>query len=391
MLIAEIPEYERVLIGKRLLIGLDRLTGQPVLETNGERATLDHIQRSSWDQGGAGVFSAVQLERIRELIRRYIPAALLVQNAFCATGPGGGVKPDCSPGKGAPKAPKSTNRDFLQPVARGADKKWRYPDGKLAPAHVAKIGIPPAWRDVHVNPDPKGTVMAMGVDAKGRAQTKYSDSHNAKAAAAKFGRVTELRKKRASIFKELERDAKKPDLKDKAECLKLIMQTGMRPGSDNDTKADYKSYGATTLEGRHVVEKPGGGVVLKLVTGKNKGREVEFPINDAATASMLKARAAKAGADGKLFDVDAGQLRSYSKKKDGGSMKPKDFRTALGTDTAVDVIKTSEPPTNLKEYKAKVKEVATKVASVLGNTPNVALASYIDPQVFLSWRKKAGV
>jgi DNA topoisomerase-1 len=390
MIIAPIPEYERILVADRLLVGRDRLTNQPVLQVNGVPTTLNRIQQASWDQGGGDVFTKDQLERIYDTVDRYVPAAPMVENAFCATGPGGGVNDTCPPKGGGAKAHAPTNKDLLKPVTRGADKKWRYEGGKEVPAHIAKVGIPPAWKDVYVNPDPKGTVMAMGVDAKGRTQTKYSDTHNAKAAAAKFGRVTELRKKRAGIFKELEKDAKNSQLKDKAECLRVVMQTGMRPGSDHDTKADYKSYGATTLEGRHVIENKDGSVSLKLVTGKNKGREVEFPIHDAATAAMLKERAAKSGPDGKLFDVDAGKLRTYSKGKDGGGFKTKDHRTALGTETAVEHIKSVEAPTNLKEYKAKIKEVATKVASVLGNTPAMALKAYIDPQVFTMWRKKAG-
>lgn len=306
-----------------------------------------------------------------------------IDNVFCATGKGGGVDPTC--GKITVKG------QTLSFATRDPDtKKWMMGNGKPAPDHIQKLGIPPAWSNVHVNTDSKGTILARGLDSKGRVQMKYSESHSATQAAVKFKRVTELRKKREGIFKEIEKDRKNPELREQADCLRLVMQTGIRPGSTKDTGADYKSFGATTLEGRHVKVK-GNKVFLEFVSGKNKGRPITIPVRDEATANMLRQRAAAAGKNGRLFNTDANKLRDYSKTKDGGGFKTKDHRTALGTETALAAIKQSTPPTNKKEYKAMVKAVATEVSQTLGNTPSVALKSYIDPIVFAQWRQKAGV
>lgn len=316
---------------------------------------------------GASLFESVRRRKV-------------TKNVFCPTGKGGGVDPTCSP-------KMSTGRgEVLHAAIRDPkSKKWRLTNGKDAPDHIQKLGIPPAWKNVYVNLDPKGTLLARGEDVKQRAQSKYSDSHRSKQAAAKFGRVKELRKKRSGIMREVNQDRKNPKLRENADCLKLIMNTGIRPGG-GDTKADYKSYGATTLEGRHVKVDKKGNVSLKFVTGKNKGREVEFKITDPGTASMLKRRAEKAGPDGKLFDTSAGSLSQYTKSKDGGGFKTKDMRTALGTDVAIKKIKSMPKPKTKKEYKAYVKEVATLVSETLGNTPSVALSSYIDPTVFIPWK-----
>lgn len=308
------------------------------------------------------------------------------RNEFCPTGKGGKIDPTCSP-----KERRTKSGERLVAATRGKDKKWRLADGSDAPEHVQKLGIPPAWTDVYVNPSPRAMLVAMGVDAKGRVQSKYSDSHWAKSAASKFARVTELRKKREGIYKELDRDSSDPALRDNADCLRVVMRTGMRPGSDEDTGADHKSYGATTLEGRHVIIGKGGSVTLRLVTGKNKGREVDFPIRDAKTAAMLKERAKSAGPNGRLFDTNAQSLRDYSKSKDGKGFKTKDHRTALGTETALTAMKDVPTPKNLKEYKNALKSVATEVAATLGNTPSVALKSYIDPIIFTEWKKGAGI
>jgi DNA topoisomerase-1 len=273
-------------------------------------------------------------------------------------------------------------------------KKWEDSEGNEAPEHVQKAAIPSGkngWTDVYVNPDPNGDMLVQGLDQKGRLQTRYTSSHDAQTTAAKFGRVTELRKKRAEIFKELDKDAQKPELTDRAECLKVVMQTGIRPGG-RDTKAEHKSYGATTLEGRHVKVADDGSVSLKFATGKNKGREEEFPIHDKATAKMLMDRASKAGDDGRIFgNISQQKLREYSLTKDGGGFKTKDHRTAVGTDNAIEVIKSIDPPRNKKDYLAKVNEVGEAVAKTLGNTRPIALKQYIDPTVFLGWKHSAGV
>jgi DNA topoisomerase IB len=85
------------------------------------------------------------------------------------------------------------------------------------------------------------------------------------------------------------RKSKNPKIKDSADCLKLIMMTGVRPGSEEDTGAAVKAYGATTLEGKHVV-KTKDGVELQFV-GK-KGVSLKLKVDDPETATMLLLRSA---------------------------------------------------------------------------------------------------
>ncbi len=277
-------------------------------------------------------------------------------------------------------------------LAKHVKGEWTI-DGKPVPPHLKNLGIavggPKALKEVYMNLDPKGMLLAKGRDVKGRVQPKYSDTHNAQSAASKFGRVKELRAVRASILKDLEKDAKDPELKDRADCLSVVMRTGMRPGSTKDTGADYKSYGATTLEGRHVIANKDGTVTLRLVTGKNKGNTVDFPITDKKVARMLIARSKQAGPDGKMFNVSATKLRDYSKTKGGGGFKTKDHRTALGTDIAVEMIKkigTKKKFETFKEYREAITTVSTAASKVLGNTPKMCEKYYIDLTVFGAWQ-----
>jgi DNA topoisomerase-1 len=88
-----------------------------------------------------------------------------------------------------------------------------------------------------------------------------------------------------------------------------------------------------------------------------------------------------------LFATNSKSLLDYVKTLDGGGFKTKDFRTAVGTQTAIDEVRqAADLPQTKQEYVKRVRAVAKVVAARLGNTATVALQSYIDPTVFSAWR-----
>jgi DNA topoisomerase I len=267
------------------------------------------------------------------------------------------------------------------------DGKRVMADGSPLPEHIQKLGIPPGWSDVRINPDPNADLLVTGRDAKGRLQPIYSDAFMKTQAEAKFLRVQALAEEFDAIHEQNEkaRRSKTPRKKDCADCMMLIMKTGLRPGSDADTGAEKKAYGASNLKGEHVVIEDGK--VFLRFTGK-KGVDLNIEVDDKDAINMLKRRAKEAGPDGKLFpNLNEKKLLDYTHTLDGGHFKTKDFRTHLGTATALDEVRKSEKkPANEKEYRKMVLAVAKKVAAKLGNTPTIALQSYISPAVFAEWR-----
>lgn len=262
-------------------------------------------------------------------------------------------------------------------------------NGKSVPEHIAKLKIPPAWTNIIYSENPKSELLVKGNDVKGRTQYLYSDAHWNKAAASKFARIKELNEK----FDSIKMQNEKTLLEKKSEealVMKLIMQTGCRPGGDDDTQAKVKAYGASTLEGRHIKINEDGNVFLNFI-GK-KGVENNIPIEDSDLAKELIARAKRVKPDERIFNTNRGALSNYSHQLDGGGFKTKDFRTLLATRTAIKEIEKLSPPApkDAKEYKKKVKEVAIRVSKKLGNTPTVALQSYINPSVFAEWKLNAG-
>ena len=270
-------------------------------------------------------------------------------------------------------------------ATKTAEGKHAGAGGTALPAHIQKLKIPPAWTDVTYSPDPSNPLQVTGKDAKGRRQAIYSDTHTAAQAAAKFARINALNSELPAIQKQNEAARKSTDAKkrDAADCLGLIMSTGIRPGSEDDTGADKKAYGATTLEGRHVVVE-GGKVTLKFV-GK-KGVSLSIPVEDTDTAAMLRKRKETVGDAGQLFGVSEKALLDHTHTLGSGGFKTKDFRTLLGTRTAVAEVSKRPAPKGDIEYKKAVMLVAKAVSSKLGNTPVIALQSYISPAVFDAWR-----
>lgn len=281
--------------------------------------------------------------------------------------------------------------DVPAPVSKKAGMQAAPPDRNSWPEHIKALKVPPGWTDVHINPDPKADLMATGRDAKGRLQPVYSPAFHASQAQAKFQRIAELNEKFGEVLKQNKASMKSADPKvaDHAAVMDLIMAMGVRPGSETDTGADKKAYGATTLEGRHVVAE--GKQTFLRFTGK-KGVDLNLKVEDPELAKALRQRAKDSGPDRQIFPrVSDGSLLAYTHTLGGGGFKTKDFRTLLGTRTAMSEVANAQAPTDEKSYKKAVKDVATTVSKKLGNTPTIALQSYISPTVFAEWRSKVGI
>jgi DNA topoisomerase-1 len=256
---------------------------------------------------------------------------------------------------------------------------------KATKAQQKALGLPPAWTGVLINPDPKGKLVAIGYDAAGRRQPRYSEEHHREKAASKHGRVSAFGKSLPGLRKQIDKDH---ETSDEAVILDLIDKTSFRKGSDRDTKAKVKAYGASTLLDEHVKIR-GNDVHFDFIA--KEGTRVQKTITDARLAKALKAR--KAASDGgKLFpSTNEKKLAAYMTAAAPG-FTPKDFRTWNGTKEALQIIKGMPVPKTAKELKRARLEVGEKVGAILGHTEKgggkIALKSYINPAVFSKWEGK---
>ena len=114
-----------------------------------------------------------------------------------------------------------------------------------------------------------------------------------------------------------------------------------------------------------------------------KGVQITKTLENPELARYIAERK-KIKGTGKLFEAGDDQVREWMKSHGGNGFLIKDFRTWNGTNLALKTIAGRDPKT-AAEYKKMRLEVGKAVASHLGNTPTVALASYIDPTVFAKW------
>ncbi len=242
--------------------------------------------------------------------------------------------------------------------------------------------IPPAWTNVVVSDDPNAHVVATGYDVAGRKQRLYSKEHNEGATKEKFQRVRGLINEMDHIQSEIECDLMGTEGLDYENVLVayLIFETGIRPGSNADTLAQVKAYGATTLQLKHVIP-CSRGVRLQFIGKKGVPQNV-LVTNPYLVEQLLARKQASTSYTASLFNCTANSLREYVSQLGSGQYSPKDFRTARGTSLALKLLgKRVRLPATKSGRKKIVNEALDKVAKMLGNTRAVSRKSYVDPEI----------
>lgn len=252
---------------------------------------------------------------------------------------------------------------------------------QLAQTHNAKIA--PAWKNVIVHPNPtrgKAELRATGIDDAGRKQYVYSATHKAQAAIAKYKKNQELDKQLPKLDRALKRDAMADPV---AAVTLVIRKMGLRNGSDRETGAQVKAFGASNMQARHVTVNAAS--VTFNFTGK-KGVALKLTTKDPEVRRVVEKHKGNKKGTQQLFDgVDEAKVNAYMKRVMPGGYTAKTLRTSIATKMAFDAVSKRTPPRTAAEAKKLRNEIADEVSTVLGNTRTVALNSYIDPIVFAKW------
>lgn len=279
---------------------------------------------------------------------------------------------------------------MMQAVRDGTGKDARIVlrNGQPAPEHIQPAMVAPDWTNVEVSLDPDAELLVKAVDNKGRVKSVYSDALALRTAAVKFARVDEMIRQGPAIDREIQAAREDPRTREQADCAWIMAAQATRPGSKADTGARVKAYGATTLEGRHVIQDANDKVRLRFV-GK-EGVLHDHEVRNPGLAQMLLERKNKAGDGGKLFNTNEKVVNAFIGKLDGGHFSSKDFRTRRANLMAARLVQRITnrfgTPKDEKQYKARVKAVAHQVSTVLGNKPQQCIESYINPAIFSTWR-----
>jgi DNA topoisomerase I len=257
-------------------------------------------------------------------------------------------------------------------------------------SRIEKLRIPPAWTDVEISSDPAAELQAVGRDAKGRLQYLYHPRTVEERERAKFARQTRFGANLPDIRERTNADLRGEELdRDfvSAVVVRLIDEAYFRVGSERYAEQN-RTYGITTLAKNHI--RVLGDALLFTYRGKS-GQDQRTVIVDPPLAAAVERILELPGR--RLFrylegseprNLSAHEVNRYIKRTMGRSTSAKDFRTWHGTVIAAEMLADAGPTEVPRTRKRRITAAVKEVAALLGNTPAVARASYINP-VVLDW------
>ncbi len=253
---------------------------------------------------------------------------------------------------------------------------------------IRSLGIPPAWTNVWICPNPRGHIQATGRDAKGRKQYRYHPKWRAIRDETKYDRMMAFGKALPLIRERVEHDLRLhglPREKVLATVVRLLDTTSIRIGNEEYAR-ENGSFGLTTMRDNHVdVE---GATVEFHFRGKS-GKDHTIDVKDRQLAKIIKRCQALPGHElfqyydehQQLHTIESDNVNAYLQQITGQEFTAKDFRTWAGTVTATCALQDLgeyETQTQAKKNVVRAIEAASKH---LGNTPAICRKSYIHPEI----------
>ena len=278
----------------------------------------------------------------------------------------------------------------------GRHRPFRYVDARGRPItnravlqRINALGIPPAWTDVWICPDPRGHLQATGRDARGRKQYRCHPRWRDVRDEVKYGRLLTFASALPRIHVRTAADLRRPGLpreKVLAAVVRLLEKTLIRVGNEEYARANG-SVGLTTMRDRHA--RINGAKVRFEFRGKSGVRHA-IGLEDRQLARIVKACRDLPGqelfqyvdADGRHQVIGSADVNAYLRDACREPFTSKDFRTWAGTVLAARQLAAAGLPRSAAHAKRNIVRAVECVAERLGNTKAVCRASYIHPAVF---------
>jgi len=291
----------------------------------------------------------------------------------------------------------SSSRGYTR-VRAGSGFSYRDPKGVTVTdaelrARFDALGIPPAWKDVWIAPYPNGHIQAMGVDSAGRRQYIYHPTWREQKDRIKFDRALRLAESlpsaRRAVTLDLRRDGYGRE-RALATALRMLDTGSLRVGSERYAK-EHGSIGLSTLLCSHATTH-GDRVALAFPGKSHQAWTSEILDHDlASVVRSLKRRGPNARLlawkDGREWrPLSAPEINDYVREKAGDDFTAKDFRTLHGTVAAALSLARTGPRPTQRARNSAIAQAMRDASEVLGNTPTVARASYVDPRVLDHYR-----
>jgi DNA topoisomerase-1 len=263
-------------------------------------------------------------------------------------------------------------------------------------ARINTLRIPPAWKEVAINPSAGGLLQVVGLDAAGRWQYLYHANHTVRSERRKFERLLKFARALPHLRQTIARELRQPGLgreRVMACILRILSSCFIRPGSQVYA-SENGSFGLATLRPKHVQVK--GDVVAFDFKGKSQVRQ-QRQLNDRQVArvvrELLKHPAKEVfkyqNGNDEFVDVKRRHINDYIREVMGQGFSAKDFRTWAGTLVCACALARAgvDMADNKADRKRKIVAAIKETAETLGNTPAVCRSAYICPDVLDSFER----
>jgi DNA topoisomerase I len=274
---------------------------------------------------------------------------------------------------------------------RYVDANGRVVRARSVVERIASLGIPPAWRDVHVAASARSAIQAWGFDARGRKQYRYHPASVQRGQLRKYYRVRDMGRALPAIRRRIHDDFRGPELTRErvaAAAVRLIGEAFFRVGNERYER-ENGSFGLTTLRKSHVALD--GGRIIFSYRGKSKVEQRQVVV-DAELARFVRRLLRSPGArlfryrdGGRWEDLSARDVNEYLRSLNEVACTAKDFRTWGGTLRLATVLSDLGPGESEREAKRNVTTALRLVAADLGNTPAICRTSYVHPIVIAQY------
>lgn len=285
--------------------------------------------------------------------------------------------------------------DALSIQRRRSGKGWSYigSDGRpirnaKVVRRLARLAVPPAYRDVLYAADPTAHLQAVGRDAAGRLQYRYHPQWQAVREGRKARRLARLAdalpliRRRVGQFLASERQTRDFAC---AAVLELVACSAIRAGSEDYSRL-HGTRGAVTLLKSNVsiygqaitlkFRSKGGKIVTKEFTAPRLVRVIRL-LQQLPGRRLFQYRVE----NGTVHKLIAPEVNAFLREISGTTISLKDFRTLLASASVLEWLARIKPAASARLRRKQVLEAVSATADDLANTPAICRKSYVHEAV----------
>jgi DNA topoisomerase-1 len=278
---------------------------------------------------------------------------------------------------------------------RRSGKGWAYIGSNGRPIQepriirrLARLAVPPAYRDVLYAADPAAHLQAVGRDAAGRLQYRYhpqwQDVREGRKARrlARLANALPLIRRRVGHYLAANQGTREFA---SAAVIELVACSAIRAGSE-DYRRLHGTRGAVTLlksnlsiYGQAIILKfrsKGGKSVTKEFTAARLVRVVRL-LGQLPGRRLFQYRAE----NGTVHMLTAREVNAFLREISGTNISLKDFRTLLASASVLESLARTKPATSARLRRKQVLQAVSATADDLANTPTICRKSYVHDAV----------